>query len=221
MLPFDPYILPNELNVGRYEFNLTLPSKWPVLVGLIVRESYSRAASSLGMDRDQLSTLLQITTVAVLNLNLREFHDLFVQSIQPIIDAKIAFRNSPLAELAASKGLTLSSLNDDSVFDVIVTVLSVPVEDASFIFNWTVQERAKLQTLSLQQVASYRETTFENLGSYKLFELVEYVSLLSAFTVPPSSLPTRLSVSPCESGLQSGYSAVSCTGNKPLWQFRY
>ena len=216
-IPFDPYILPNELNVGPYEFNLTLPSKWPVLVGLIVRESYSKAASSLGMERDQLSTLLQTTTAAVLDLNLRKFHDLFVQSIQPIIDAKFAFRNSPLADLVASKGLTLSSLNNDSIFDVIVTVLSVSAQDISFIFNWTEQERTKLQTFSLQEVASYREMNFENIGSYKLFELAEYVSLLSASTVPPSSLPTRLSLSPCESGLQSGDSAVACTGNKPLW----
>ena len=217
VIPFDPYILPNELNVGPYEFNLTLPSKWPVLVGLIVRESYSKAASSLGMERDQLSTLLQTTTAAVLDLNLRKFHDLFVQSIQPIMDAKLAFRNSPLADLAASKGLTLSSLNSDSVFDVIVTVLSVSAQDVSFIFNWTEQERTKLQTFSLQEVASYKEMNFENIGSYKLFELAEYVSLLSASTVPPSSLPTRLSLSPCESGLQSGDSAVACTGNKPLW----
>ncbi|XP_044179165.1 uncharacterized protein LOC114963420 [Acropora millepora] len=217
VIPFDPYNLPNELKVGCYEFNLTLPSKWLVLVQLIVRESYSKAASSLGMDRDQLSTLLQTTTAAVLDLNLTKFHDLFVQSIQPIIDAKLAFRNSPLADLAASKGLTLSSLNNDSVFDVIVTVLSVSALDVPFIFNWTEQERTKLQTFSLQEVASYREMNFENIGSYKLFELAEYVSLLSAFTVPPSSLPTRLSLSPCESGLQSGDSAVACTGNKPLW----
>jgi len=156
-----------------------------------------------------------------LDLNFREFHDLFVQSIQPIIDAKFAFRNSPLADLAASKGLTLSSLNNDSIFDVIVTVLSVSAQDVSFIFNWTEQERTKLQTFPLQEVASYREITFENIGSYKLFEFVEYVSLLSAFTVPPSSLPTRLSLSPCESGLQSGDSAFACTGSKPLWQFCY
>ncbi|XP_015773217.1 PREDICTED: uncharacterized protein LOC107351442 isoform X2 [Acropora digitifera] len=221
VIPFDPYNLPNELKVGRYEFNLTLPSKWPVLVQLIVRESYLKAASSLGMDRDQLSTLLETTTAAVLDLNLRKFHDLFVQSIQPIIDAKFAFRNSPLADLAASKGLTLSSLNNDSIFDVIVTVLSVSAQDVSFIFNWTEQERRKLQKFPLQEVASYREITFENIGSYKLVEFVEYVSLLSAFTVPPSSLPTRLSLSPCESGLQSGDSAVACTGSKPLWQFCY
>ena len=217
VMPFDPYNLPNGLKVGRYEFNLTLPSKWPVLVQLIVRESYSKAASSLGMDRDQLSTLLQTTTAAVLGLNLRKFHDLFVQSIQPIIDAKFAFRDSPLADLVASKGLTLSSLNKDSIFDVIVTVLSVSAQNVSFIFNWTEQERTKLQTLSLQEVASYREMNFENIGSYKLFELAEYVSLLSASTVPPSPLPTRLSLPPCESGLQSGDSAVACTGNKPLW----
>ena len=215
VIPFDPYILPNELNISGYEFNLTLPSKWPVLVQLIVRESYLKAASSLGMDRDQLSTLLHITTAAVLDLNLKQFHDLFVQSIKPCIGAKFAFRNSPLADLAASKGLTLSSLNNDSVFDVIVTVLSLSVEDLSFIFNWTDQERTQFQTFALREVASYRKITFENLGSYKLFELVEYVSLLSAFTVPPSSL----SLPPCESGIQSGDSAVACTGNKTLGHY--
>ena len=215
VIQFDPYILPNELNVSGYEFNLTLPSKWPVLVQLIVRESYSKAASSLGMDRDQLSTLLHTTTAAVSDLNLKQFHDLFVQSIKPFIGAKFAFRNSLLADLAASKGLTLSSLNNDSVFDVIVTVLSLSVEDVSFIFNWTDQERTQLQTFTLQEVANYRKITFENLGSHKLFELVEYVSLLSAFTVPPSSL----SLPPCESGIQNGDSAVACTGNKTLEHF--
>ena len=227
VIPFDPYILPNELNVSGYEFNLTLPSKWPVLVQLIVRESYSKAASSLGMDRDQLSTLLHTTTAAVLDLNLKQFHDLFVQSIKPFIGAKFSFRNSPLADLAVSKGLTLSSLTNDSVFDVIVTVLSLSVEDVSFIFNWTDQERTQLQTFTLQEVASYMKITYENLRSYKLFELVEYV-LLSAFTVPPSSLstasvplPTRLSLPPCESGIQSGDSAVACTGNKTLGHFFY
>ena len=215
------YILPNELNVSPYEFNLTLPSKWPILAQLIVRESYSKVSSSLGMDRDQLSTILQTKTAAVLNLNLSQFYDLFVQSIQPIIDAKFAFRNSPLADLAASKGLTLSSQNNDSIFDVIVTVLRVSAQDVSFIFNWTEQERTKLQTFSLQEVASYKEITFEKLGSYKLFELAEYVSLLSAFTVPPSSLPTRLSLTPCESGFQSGDSAVACIGNETLGHFRY
>ncbi|XP_067021018.1 uncharacterized protein [Acropora muricata] len=198
VIPFDPYNLPNALKVGRYEFNLTLPSKWPDLVQLIVRESYSKAASSLEMDRDQLSTVLQTTTAAVLDLNLREFHDLFVQSIQPIIDAKFAFRNSPLADLAASKGLTLSSLNNDSIFDVIVAVLSVPVQNVSFIFNWTGEEWTKLQMFTLNEVASYRNITLENVGSYTLLKLTEYVFLMSSIlpTTSTTSLP------PCPPGLR-------------------
>ncbi|XP_015773216.1 PREDICTED: uncharacterized protein LOC107351442 isoform X1 [Acropora digitifera] len=194
VIPFDPYTLPNALNVSRYEFNLTLPSKWPIVVQLIVCESYSKAASSLGMDRDQLSTLLQTKTTAVLDLNLTEYIDLFVQSIQPIIDAKFAFRNSPLADLVASKGLTLSSLHNDSVFDVIVRVLSVSAQDVSFIFNWTGQERIKLQIFTLKElVASFRNITFENLGSYKLLELTDYVFLMH---VTPSMSPTTSTTSP-------------------------
>ena len=217
VIPFDPYTLPNELNVSPYEFNLTLPSKWPILVQLIVRESYSKAASSLGMDRDQLSTLLQITTAAVLDLNLREFHNLSVQYIQPFIDAKFAFRNSPLANLAASKGLTLSSLNNDSVFDVIVTVLSVSAQDVSFIFNWTGQERIKLQIFTLKElVASFRNITFENLGSYKLLELTDYVFLMH---VTPSMSPTTSTTSrpPGKQGLCRVDNA--CIGNAGFHHF--
>ena len=213
VIPFDPYNLPNELKVGRYEFNLTLPSKWPDLVQLIVSESYSKAASSLEMDRDQLSTVLQTTTAAVLDLNLREFHDLFVQSIQPIIDAKFAFRNSPLADLAASKGLTLSSLNNDSVFDVIVTVLSVPVQNVSFIFNWTGQERTKLRMFTLKEVARYRNIALENLGSYKLLELTEYV--FSPVTSP--SVISTTSLPPCKEGFRRVDN--SCEGNAGLHQY--
>ena len=213
VIPFDPYNLPNALKVGRYEFNLTLPSKWPDLVQLIVRESYSKAASSLEMDRDQLSTVLQTTTAAVLDLNLREFHDLFVQSIQPIIDAKFAFRNSPLADLAASKGLTLSSLNNDSVFDVIVRVLSVPVQNVSFIFNWTGQERTKLRMFTLKEVARYRNIALENLGSYKLLELTEYV--FSPVTSP--SVISTTSLPPCKEGFRRV--DISCEGNAGLHQY--
>ena len=218
VIPFDPYNLPNALKVGRYEFNLTLPSKWPDLVQLIVSESYSKAASSLEMDRDQLSTVLQTTTAAVLDLNLREFHDLFVQSIQPIIDAKFAFRNSPLADLAASKGLTLSSLNNDSVFDVIVRVLSVSAQDVSFIFNWTGQERIKLQIFTLKElVASFRNITFENLGSYKLLELTDYVFLMP---VTSSTSPTTSTTSPSPPGKQ-GLRRVdnACIGNAGFHHF--
>ena len=217
VIPFDPYILPNELNVSRYEFNLTLPSKWPIVVQLIVRESYSKAASSLGMDRDQLSTLLQTKTAAVLDLNLTEFHDLFVQFIQPIIDAKFAFRNSPLANLAASKGLTLSSLHNESVFDVIVTVLSVSAQDVSFIFNWTGQERIKLQIFSLKElVASFRNITFENLGSYKLLELTDYVFLIPVTpSLPPSTSTTSLP--PGKQGLRRVDNA--CIGNAGFHHF--
>ena len=213
VIPFDPYNLPNALKVGRYEFNLTLPSKWPDLVQLIVRESYSKAASSLEMDRDQLSTVLQTTTAAVLDLNLREFHDLFVQSIQPIIDAKFAFRNSPLADLAASKGLTLSSLNNDSIFDVIVAVLSVPVQNVSFIFNWTGEEWTKLQMFTLNEVASYRNITLENVGSYTLLKLTEYVFLMSS--IPPTTSTTSLP--PCPPGLRRVDNA--CIGNAGFHHF--
>ena len=201
-------------------FNLPR-QEWMSVISAIFNLVLKTEASDLEMSAGDLLQLLGIATVEPSISKLKELINNQILAFKEKKRRIFAFRNSPLADLAASKGLTLSSLNNDSVFDVIVTVLSVPVEDASFIFNWTEQERTKLQTFSLQEVASYREITFENLGSFKLLELAEYVFLLSAFTVPPSSLPTRLSLSPCESGLQSGDSAVACPGNKILWQFRY
>ena len=197
-------------------FNLPR-QEWMSVISAIFNLVLKTEASDLEMSAGDLLQLLGIATVEPSISKLKELINNQILAFKEKKRRIFAFRNSPLADLAASKGLTLSSLNNDSVFDVIVTLLSVPVEDASFIFNWTEQERTKLQTFSIQEVASYREITFENLGSFKLLELAEYVFLLSAFTVPPSSLPTRLSLSPCESGLQSGDSAVACTGNKPLW----
>ena len=210
----------SSVQVSKAElFNLPR-QEWMSVISAIFNPVLKAEASYLEMSTGDLLQLLGIATVEPSISKLKELVNNQILSFKEKKRRLFAFRNSPLADLAASKGLTLSSLKNDSVFDVIVTVLSVPVEDASFIFNWTEQERTKFQTFSLQEVARYREITIENLGSYKLFELAEYVSLLSAFTVP-SSLPTRFSLSPSESGLQSGDSAVACTGSKTLWQFRY
>ena len=197
-------------------FNLPR-QEWMNVISATFNSVLKAEASDLEMSTGDLLQLLGIATVEPSISKLKELVNNQILAFKEKKRRLFAFRNSTLADLAASKGLTLSSLNHESVFDVIVTVLSVPVQDASSVFNWTEQERTKLQTFSLQEVASYTEITIENLGSFKLLELAEYVFLLSAFTVPPSSLPTRFSLSPCESGLQSGDSAVACTGNKPLW----
>ena len=209
VITFDPDVLPQELNSSRYEFNLTIPSQWPLLVQPIIRESYLNASLELELDRGRLSRLLETTTSAVLDLNLVQYQAMFFESIRPFIDAKYAYSNSRLADLVASKGLTLSAVNDTSVFAVIDAVLSVPVQNVSFIFNWTEQGRAKLRSYHLVEVASYRGTTLESLGNETLSVLVQYIfSSLDLPTIPPTTLP------PCKRGLERVGNAVTCSGNR-------
>lgn len=206
VIMFDPYVLPQELSSSRYEFNLTIPSQWPLLVQPIIRESYLKASLALDLDRGRLSSLLQTTTSAVLDLNLVQYQAVFVESIRPFIDAKYAYSNSRLADLVASKGLTLSAVNDTSVFAVIDAVLSVPVQNVSFIFNWTEQGRAKLRSYHLVEVARYRGTTLESLGNETLSVLVQYIfSSLDLPTIPPTTLP------PCKRGFERVGNAVTCS----------
>ena len=205
VITFDPNVLPQELNSSRYEFNLTIPSQWPLLVQPIIRESYLNASLALELDRGRLSSLLQTTTSAVLNLNLVQYQAVFVESVRPFIDAKHAYSNSRLAVLIASKGLTLSAVNNRRVFDVINAVLSVPAQNISFIFNWTEQERAKLRIYTLDEIASYRRTTLGSLGNETLSALMQYIFSLG---------PTLPAVPSCKRGFERVGNAVTCSGNR-------
>ncbi|XP_068716240.1 uncharacterized protein [Montipora foliosa] len=206
VITFDPYVLPQELNSSRYEFKLTIPSQWPLLVQPIIRESYLNASLALELDRGRLSRLLETTTSAVLDLNLVQYQAVFFESIRPFIDAKYAYINSRLTDLVASKGLTLPGVKNRSVFAVIDAVLSVPVQNVSFIFNWTEQGRAKLRSYHLVEVARYRGTTLESLGNETLSVLVQYIfSSLDLPTIPPTTLP------PCKRGFERVGNAVTCS----------
>ena len=209
LVDFDRYKLPNELNVSHYEFNLTIPSQWSLMVQPIVRNSYSRASLTLGIDRERLSVLLQSSTAAIQNMNLKQYQAVLSQSIKPFIVAKTALINSPLSGLTSSKGLNLSALLNESVFDVIDKVLSVPLQNISFIFNWTAGQQAKLKNYTLDDMLYYREIGLQRLGSERLVTLVEYIlqqSLLPC-TTPKPTLP------PCKRGLIRVREDTECTGN--------
>ena len=203
LIDFDPYMLPNELNVSSYEFNLTIPSQWPRIVQPLVRGEYSRAAIALGVDRDRLSILLQTPTAVVENMTLRQYQVFLSKSIQPLIAAKTALSVSPLADLVAAKGLDLSALANESVFDVIDALLSVPVRNISFIFNWTSEQQAKLKAYTFDDISYYRGVGLQSLGSEKLLMLVEFILR--------EALPPR--ISPCKRGLNRESNGTKCTGN--------
>ena len=209
LVDFDRYKLPNELNVSHYELNLTIPSQWSLMVQPIVRDSYSRAALTLGIDRDHLSVLLQSSTAAIQDMNLKQYQAVLSQSIKPFIVAKTALVNSPLSELTSSKDLNLSAFLSDSVFDVIDAILNVPIQNISFIFNWTARQQAKLKIYTLDDMLYYREIRLQNLGSERLFTLVEYIL--------QQSLPTRTSqtrtLPACKRGLIRESDDTECTGN--------
>ena len=210
LIDFDPYMLPNQLNVSPYEFKLTIPSQWPLIVQPVVRWAYSRAALALSMDRDRLSILLQTSTVAVQKMNLTQYQILFIQSIQPFITAKTALTISPLVDLVAAKGLDLSALANESVSDVIDALLSVPMQDISFIFNWTSEQQAKLKTYTFDDVAYYKGVGLGSLGSEKLFMLVEFI-LREALS--PRTTPTA----PCKRGFSRESNGTKCTGNTAFY----
>ena len=206
LMDVDPYMLPKELNVSPYEFNLTTPSQWPRIVQLVVRGAYSRAAIDLGVDRDRLSILLQTPTAVVENMTLTQYQ-VISQSIQPFIAAKKALRDSPLANLSAAKGRDLSALANKSVFDVIDEVVSVSMRNISFIFNWTSEEEAKLKNYTLDDIAYYKGVGLQSLGSYKLLALVE--------DILPKSLPPRTppptTPTPCKRGFTRVGNDEQCT----------
>ena len=189
LIDFDPYILPNELNVSPYEFNLTVPSQWPRIVQPVVRGAYSRAAIALGVDRVRLSILLQTPTAVVKNMTLTQYQVFVSQSIQPFIAAKTALSVSPLADLVVAKGL--AALANESVFDVIDELLSVPMRNISFIFNWTSEQQAKLKNYTLDDMTYYKGVGLQSLGNETLLALVEYILQNS---LPPRPPP------PCKRG---------------------
>ena len=207
LIDFDPYMLPNELNVSPYEFNLTIPSQWPRIVQLVVRGAYSRAAIALGMDRDRLSILLQTPTAVVENMTLTQYQVLSSQLIQPFIAAKTALSDSPLADLVAAKGRDLSGLANESVSNVIDELLSVPMQNISFIFKWTSEQQAKLKNYTLDDITYYRGVGLQSLGSYKLLALVEYI--LQNYLPPRTPPPTTLA--PCKRGFTRVGNDEQCT----------
>jgi len=167
------------------------------MVQPIVRDSYSRAALTLGIDRDHLSVLLQSSTAAIQGMNLKQYQAVLSQSIKPFIFAKTALVNSPLSELTSSKDLNLSAFLSDSVFDVIDAILNVPIQNISFIFNWTARQQAKLKIYTLGDMLYYREIGLQSLGSERLFTLVEYILQQS---LPTRTTPTR-TLPACKRGL--------------------
>jgi len=209
LVDFDRYKLPNELNVSHYEFNLTIPLHWSVMVQPIVRDSYSRVSLTLGIYRDRLSVLLQSSTAAIQDMNLKKYQAFLSQSIKPFIVAKTALINSPLSYVTSSKGLNLSAVLNESVFDVIDAILSVPIQNISFIFNWTAEQQAKIKTYTLDDMLYYREIGLQRLGSERLFTLVEYIL--------QHSLPLRTTATPtlpaCKRGMIRESDDRECTGN--------
>ena len=212
VIDFDPQMLPNQLNVSPYEFNLTVPSHWSVMVQHIVRDSYSRATVALGMDRDRLSSFLRTSTEIVENMTLHQYQAVFTQSIQPLIVAKTALNNSPLLDLVAAKGLNLSNLYHESIFNVIDAILNISAQNASFIFNWTTEQQAKLKNYTLDDLSYYKGVSFHDLGSERPLSLVEF-TIQQLFTPRTIAPPTLL---PCKRGTVRSGNDANCSGNTPF-----
>ena len=212
VIDFDPQMLPNQLNVSPYEFNLTVPSHWSVMVQHIVRDSYSRVTVALGMDRDRLSSFLRTSTEIVENMTLHQYQAVFTQSIQPLIVAKTALNNSPLLDLVAAKGLNLSNLYNESIFNVIDAILNISAQNASFIFNWTTEQQAKLKNYTLDDLSYYKGVSFHDLGSERPLSLVEF-TIQQLFTPRTIAPPTLL---PCKRGTVRSGNDANCSGNTPF-----
>lgn len=208
-IDFDSSMLPNEFNVSPYEFNLTLPSRWSLLVPPIVRDAYSRAAKTLGMDPHRLSTLLDVPTEVIRNMSLQDFQDLLEQSVGPFIDAKTSLTNSSLLDLATTKGTNLTGLQNESIFDVVDLLLSVPIQNITFIFNWTAQQQTKLKNYTVDDMVYYRGGGLRDLGDENLLTLVNFI--LTEILLPRTPSPPTLA--PCKRGLIRGSNDTECTGN--------
>ena len=208
-IEFDPSRLPNELNVSPYEFNLTLPSQWSLLVIPIVSDAYSRAAGALDMDPDRLSTLLDVLAEVVRNMSLQVFQDLLEDSIRPLIDAKTSLMSSSLLDLVTAKGTNLTALLNESIFDVIDLLVSVSIENVTFIFNWTAQQQSKLKNYTVDDMLYYREVELQDLGNEDLLTLANFI--LTETLLPPTPSPPTMA--PCKRGLTRISKDAECTGN--------
>ena len=212
LIDFDPQMLPNQLNVSPYEFNLTVPSHWSVMVQHIVRDAYLRATVALGMDRDRLSSFLRTSTEIVENMTLHQYQAVFTQSIQPLIVAKTALNNSPLLDLVTAKGLNLLALYNESIFNVIDAILNISAQNASFIFNWTTEQQAKLKNYTLDDLSYYKGVSLQDLGSERPLSLVEF-TIRQSFTPRTVAPPTLL---PCKRGTVRSGNDPNCSGNTPF-----
>jgi len=206
---FDPNMLPSKFKVSPFQFNLTLPSRWSLLVLPIVSDAYSKAAGALGMDRHRLSTLLDVLTVVIRNMSLQGFQDLLERSIRPFIDAKTSLMGSSLLNLATAKGTNLTVLQNESIFDVIDLLLSVPIQNVTFIFNWTAQQQTKLKNYTVDDMLYYRGGRLQGLGDETLFTLANFI--LTETLLPPTPSPPTLA--PCKRGLTRVSKDADCTGN--------
>ena len=210
-IDFDPSRLPSGLNVSPYEFNLTLPSRWSLLVLRIVWDAYSRAAGALEMDPDRLSTLLDVPVEVVRNMSLQVFQDLLENSIKPFIDAKTSLMSSSLLDLATAKGTNLTMLLNESIFDVIDLLVSVhvPIQNVAFIFNWTAQLQNRLKNYTVDDMLYYREVGLTGLGNETLLTLANFI--LTETLLPRTPSPPILA--PCKRGLTRISEDAECTGN--------
>ena len=208
-IDFDPSLLPSEFNVSPFEFNLTLPSLWALLVIPIVSDAYSKAAGTVGMDPHRLSTLLDVSTEVIRNMSLEDFQDLLERSIGPFIDAKISLMKSSLLDLATVKGTNLKVLQNENIFDVIDLLLSVPIENVTFIFNWTAQQQTKLKNYTVDDMVYYRGGGLQGLGDETVFTLVNFI--LTETLLPRTPSPPTLD--PCKLGLTKVSNDAECTGN--------
>jgi len=208
-IDFDPSMLPSELNVSPYEFNLTLPSRWELLVPLIVSDAYSKAASALGMDPHRLSTLLDVSTEDIRSKPLKDFQILLEGSIRPFIAAKTSMMSSSLLDLATANGTNLTALQNESIFDVIDLLVSVPIQNVTFIFNWTAQQQNKLKAYTVDDMVYYRGGGLQGLSDETLFTLANFIFTETLLPRTPSP-PT---LAPCKRGLTRVSNEAECTGN--------
>ncbi|KAJ7382780.1 hypothetical protein OS493_032738, partial [Desmophyllum pertusum] len=162
---------------------------------------------ALGMDPDRLSTLLEEPTQVIQNKSLKDFQAVLERSIQPFIDAKTALTSSSLIVLATAKRTNLSALQNESIFDVIDSLISVPVQNITFIFHWTAQQQAKLKNYTVDDMAYYRGGGLRGLGNESLLALVNFIlrETLLPRTVSPPTLP------PCKRGSSRSSSDAKCT----------
>ena len=142
-------------------------------------------------------------------MSLQNFQDLLERSIRPFIVAKTSLTNSPLLDLATAKGTNLTALQNESIFDVIDLLLSVPIQNVTFIFNWTAEQQTKLKNYTVDDMVYYRGGGLPGIGDENLLTLVNFI--LTETLLPPTPSPPTLA--PCKRGLTRGSNDTECTGN--------